>query len=134
MDKTKDKFNMQPAGKPPINSGEKHWLFNKGHLQAGPLNPRWRKKHTKEWKKEQSIRSKGRKATEATKRKMAKNKKNLKLSSVQIIEIKEYFAEGKLSNYRLAKMYNVSCVTIGMIKKGITHRYIGEDIWLCSKL
>jgi len=51
----------------------------------------------------------------------------------EIIEIKKHFVEEKLSNYRLAKMYNVSCVTIGMIKKGITHRYIGEDIWPCCK-
>jgi len=127
-------FNMQPAGKPPVNSGSRHWLFGKGHLQAGPLNPRWGKKHTEEWKKQQSIRSSGRKVTEATKRKMAKNKKNLKLSNEQVLEIKRCFVEGKLSNYRLAKMYNVSCVTIGMIKKGVTHRYIGRSIWPCFKL
>jgi DNA-binding transcriptional regulator YiaG len=50
-----------------------------------------------------------------------------KLKEYQIIEIKELLKEGKLTQQRIANLYNVSRRTIGYIKSGKIWSYITID-------
>jgi len=90
-----------------INKGEKNGMYGK----TGEKNPFYGKQHTEEFRKEQSLRTRG------------ENHRDAKLKKEEVLQIRKFLDFGeKISE--LAKKYNVSVSTISSIKNYRTWKHI----------
>ena len=118
-------FNIEPPGRPPVNSGENHWMYQKGYLQTGSKNPMFGKKGSENQKVAIRIALKGKKRSESEKKSMSIGRKTKKLTGNQAIEIRRLLNCG-VSGKELAEQFNVSTVTISNIKNRKIFKFAEE--------
>jgi group I intron endonuclease len=118
-------FNLEPPGRPPVNKGEKHWLFNKGYLQSGSKNPMFGKVGSNKQKVSVKFALKGKIRKESEKRNMSIGRKNNKLSNLEVLAIRELL-RNCVSCKELSILFNVSTATISNIKNRKIFKFVEE--------